>query len=155
MKSSSRDTVQARSWEHSPSRRSIDSLQCFRAAAALLSCCMHRRPGEVLVKVAVASVNPVDFKIRGGKGGIPTAAISTPRILGGDVAGVVEEADAFSKVREALHWQGLWRARKRTAIVVQFSAPCHHVIMCVQPPQLLFCDCICTVQYLVQLPHIG
>lgn len=55
----------------------------------------------MLVKVAAASVNPVDFKIRGGKGGIPSFAITTPRILGGDVAGVVLEADSSSKVGSA------------------------------------------------------
>ena len=51
-----------------------------------------------MVQVAAASVNPVDFKIRGAQG-IPSLIISAPRILGGDVAGVVVEADAHSKVR--------------------------------------------------------
>jgi len=46
-------------------------------------------PGEVLLKVAAASVNPFDFKIRSGalKDFIPT---KFPAILGIDVAGTVE-----------------------------------------------------------------
>ncbi len=60
----------------------------------------HRRPGEVLIKVAAASVNPIDFKTRAAKGGVPRFAVTLPKILGGDVAGVVLEADEGSQVRE-------------------------------------------------------
>lgn len=51
---------------------------------------------QVLVKNVSTSVNPVDFKIRTA-GKIDT---SLPRILGGDVAGIVEEADEDGKVLE-------------------------------------------------------
>lgn len=44
-------------------------------------------PGQVLVRVAATSVNPVDIKIR--RGGSPVAP-ELPGILGMDVAGVVE-----------------------------------------------------------------
>ena len=48
-------------------------------------------PDEVLVKVAAASVNPVDWKIRSGaaKDRMP---VQFPAILGRDVAGTVEKA---------------------------------------------------------------
>ncbi len=45
-------------------------------------------PGEVVIRVAATSVNPVDVKIR--RGGGPLAP-ELPGILGMDVAGVVEE----------------------------------------------------------------
>lgn len=49
---------------------------------------------QVLVKNVSTSVNPVDFKTRSaGKNS------KLPRILGGDVAGIVEEADEEGKVR--------------------------------------------------------
>jgi NADPH:quinone reductase-like Zn-dependent oxidoreductase len=44
-------------------------------------------PGEVLVRVEAASVNPVDYKMRNG-GYVPKSAL--PLTLGRDVAGVVE-----------------------------------------------------------------
>jgi NADPH:quinone reductase-like Zn-dependent oxidoreductase len=46
-------------------------------------------PGEVLVRVEAASVNPVDYKMRNG-GYVPQSAL--PLTLGRDVAGVVESA---------------------------------------------------------------
>ena len=50
-------------------------------------------PGEVLVKVAVTSVNPIDWKIRRGylKDAMP---LQFPVILGRDVAGEVVETGA-------------------------------------------------------------
>ncbi len=45
-------------------------------------------PGEVLLKVEAASINPVDFKTRQG-GGFRDAMGEAPWILGWDVAGVV------------------------------------------------------------------
>jgi NADPH:quinone reductase-like Zn-dependent oxidoreductase len=54
----------------------------------------NRRKGEVLVKVAAASVNPIDWKTR--KGEVPRMAVTRPKIPGGDVAGVVQEADQDS-----------------------------------------------------------
>lgn len=50
------------------------------------------RPGEVLVKVAAASINPIDWKTR--KGEVPRFAVTRPKILGGDVAGVVEASQS-------------------------------------------------------------
>jgi NADPH:quinone reductase-like Zn-dependent oxidoreductase len=40
----------------------------------------RRRPGEVLVKVAAASVNPIDFKTRGAQGGVPRWAVTLPKV---------------------------------------------------------------------------
>ena len=48
--------------------------------------------------MAAAGVNPIDFKTRGAQGGVPRWAVTLPKIPGGDVAGVVVEADAGSKV---------------------------------------------------------
>lgn len=53
----------------------------------------------MLIQVAAASINPIDFKTRGAHGGVPKFAVTLPKILGGDVAGVVLEADKGSKVR--------------------------------------------------------
>ncbi len=52
------------------------------------------KPGrrEVLVRVHAAGVNPVDYKIRNGSIKWLTGN-KFPKILGGDVAGVVEQAD--------------------------------------------------------------
>ncbi|EIE23993.1 alcohol dehydrogenase [Coccomyxa subellipsoidea C-169] len=53
------------------------------------------RKGEVLVKIHAAGVNPVDYKIR--KGEMMKFIISKPKIPGGDLSGVVENAPAESK----------------------------------------------------------
>jgi NADPH:quinone reductase len=45
--------------------------------------------GEVLVRVVASGVNPLDTKIRAGKA--PHARVSTPAVLGMDLAGVVAE----------------------------------------------------------------
>ena len=44
---------------------------------------------EVLVKVHVAAVNPADWKIRDGMGEM--FGLKLPLILGGDIAGTIEE----------------------------------------------------------------
>jgi NADPH:quinone reductase-like Zn-dependent oxidoreductase len=50
-----------------------------------------RANAEFLIKVVAASVNPIDFKTRSGKGA--SAAISSyPVILGGDFSGIVVES---------------------------------------------------------------
>lgn len=41
---------------------------------------LFRRPGEVLIKVAAASINPIDFKMRGAHGGVPKFAITLPKV---------------------------------------------------------------------------
>jgi NADPH:quinone reductase-like Zn-dependent oxidoreductase len=53
-------------------------------------------PGEVLIRIQAAAINPVDWKIRAGylKDWIP---LSFPAILGQDVAGVVESVGAGVK----------------------------------------------------------
>lgn len=48
-------------------------------------------PGQVLIRVAASSVNPVDCKIR--RGDVPVGP-EFPAVLHGDVAGVVEEVGA-------------------------------------------------------------
>lgn len=46
-------------------------------------------PGELLIRVMATSVNPIDYKIRGGH--LPHLVNSFPAVLHGDVAGVVEQ----------------------------------------------------------------
>ena len=46
-------------------------------------------PNHVLIKVLATSVNPVDYKIRGGI--VPDIAPNFPAVLHGDVAGVIEK----------------------------------------------------------------
>ncbi|MCX7848381.1 MAG: zinc-dependent alcohol dehydrogenase family protein [bacterium] len=45
-------------------------------------------PGQILIRVAASSVNPLDYKIRSGL--LPSLAPPFPAVLHGDVAGVVE-----------------------------------------------------------------
>ncbi len=54
--------------------------------------------GEVLVRVHAAGVNPVDYKIRNGSLRWVTGR-KFPRILGGDIAGVVEQAGKKSRYK--------------------------------------------------------
>lgn len=44
-------------------------------------------PGQVLVAVEAASINPVDVKLCSGEGGAPPAGATAPHILGWDLAG--------------------------------------------------------------------
>ncbi|KAK9906497.1 hypothetical protein WJX75_002925 [Coccomyxa subellipsoidea] len=55
----------------------------------------HPRKGEVLVKIHAAGVNPVDYKIR--KGDALKFVVPKPKIPGGDLSGVVEDAPEKSK----------------------------------------------------------
>jgi len=55
------------------------------------------KPGEVLVKVHAAGVNPVDWKVRAGAFGKAKAQAQLPLILGGEIAGVVESCGAEVK----------------------------------------------------------
>ncbi|MET8830909.1 NADP-dependent oxidoreductase [Streptomyces sp. NPDC004610] len=48
-------------------------------------------PGELLVAVRVAGVNPVDYKIRNGYRRAGQGAVEPPAVLGSEVSGVVEE----------------------------------------------------------------
>src|SRR5918996_4582642 len=54
-------------------------------------------PGQVLVKVKAAAVNPVDWKIRDGLGEM--FGLKPPLILGCEVAGTVEAVGAGSPSR--------------------------------------------------------
>ncbi len=58
----------------------------------------RRDRGKVLVRVHAAGVNPVDYKIRKGSMKFITGK-KFPRILGGDIAGMVEQADEKSAYR--------------------------------------------------------
>lgn len=55
-----------------------------------------RKPGQVLVKTVSIGVNPVDLLVRSGH----YKPASFPKILGGDVAGLVEEADEGSQFKK-------------------------------------------------------
>lgn len=48
--------------------------------------------GEVLVKVKAISINPVDTKVRAGKGIYSVLKDANPLILGWDISGIVEES---------------------------------------------------------------
>lgn len=50
----------------------------------------HAGPGEVRVKVAVAAVNPLDWKVRSGAL-FPMLTTEFPAVLGNELAGVVDE----------------------------------------------------------------
>jgi len=54
----------------------------------------QRKQGEVLVKQYGTSVNPVDYKMRAWN------KDNLPKILGGDISGIVEEADSDSKFKK-------------------------------------------------------
>jgi len=56
------------------------------------------KSGEVLVRIHAAGVNPVDYKIRNGSMKLIVGKVF-PRILGGDIAGVVEQAGEKSTYR--------------------------------------------------------
>ncbi|MEE4177526.1 MAG: NAD(P)-dependent alcohol dehydrogenase [Bacteroides sp.] len=58
----------------------------------------NSKSGQVLVRVHAVGVNPVDFKIRNGSMKFITGK-KFPRILGQDIAGVVEQAGKNSKFR--------------------------------------------------------
>lgn len=53
--------------------------------------CPSPGPGEVLVQVRAASVNPVDWKVRSGHVKAMFGEQPFPMILGGDFAGVVSK----------------------------------------------------------------
>ncbi len=55
----------------------------------------ERKKKEVLVRVNYAGVNPVDYKVRNGMIRIITGR-KFPKILGGDIAGIVEQTDLSS-----------------------------------------------------------
>lgn len=71
-------------------------------------------PGEVLIRVAATSVNPVDCKIRRGER--PAIAPELPAVLHGDVAGVVESVGAkVSKFAPGDEVYGMAGGLKNTA----------------------------------------
>lgn len=50
--------------------------------------------GEVLVKVKAISINPVDIKVRQGKGVYEALKMANPMILGWDISGIVERSNS-------------------------------------------------------------
>ncbi len=58
----------------------------------------ERKKKEVLVRVHCAGVNPVDYKVRNGMIRLLTGR-KFPKILGGDIAGTVEQTDLNSDYR--------------------------------------------------------
>jgi len=50
--------------------------------------------GEVLVKVRAISINPVDVKVRQGKGVYEALKMASPIILGWDISGIVERSNS-------------------------------------------------------------
>lgn len=52
----------------------------------------ERKPGQVIVKMAATSVNPIDLKMRSGDAA-PPLVYKVPKIPGGDVAGYVTDAE--------------------------------------------------------------
>ncbi|GAB4822684.1 hypothetical protein N2152v2_009730 [Parachlorella kessleri] len=59
-----------------------------------------RRPGTVLIKTVSVGVNPVDLYVRGHSAYPPYDVKDFPKVLGGDVAGIVEEAEEGSKFKK-------------------------------------------------------
>ncbi len=57
------------------------------------------KPADALVKVHAAGINPVDYKIRNGSLKFVFGR-KFPKILGGEIAGVVEKAPASGKFKE-------------------------------------------------------
>ncbi|KAK9808201.1 hypothetical protein WJX73_008169 [Symbiochloris irregularis] len=55
-----------------------------------------RRPGEITVAVHATSVNPIDLRVRN----LPSFMVARNKILGGDIAGTVEECDPLSQFRK-------------------------------------------------------
>ena len=55
-------------------------------------------PGEILVRIHAAGVNPVDYNIRNGSIKFISGK-KFPRILGGDIAGIVEQSPKKSSYR--------------------------------------------------------
>eukprot|EP00878_Enallax_costatus_P004909 GHUV01005164.1.p1 GENE.GHUV01005164.1~~GHUV01005164.1.p1 ORF type:complete len:259 (+),score=70.17 GHUV01005164.1:183-959(+) len=58
-----------------------------------------RSKGQVLVRVKSTSVNPVDTAVRSGR----VAPKKFPKVLGGDIAGIVEAADPGSRFKAGDH----------------------------------------------------
>ncbi|MGN9808950.1 NADP-dependent oxidoreductase [Micromonospora sp. BQ11] len=54
----------------------------------------HAGPGELRIRVAAASVNPVDWKLRSGAARAAGFSVDFPAITGRDAAGVVDEIGA-------------------------------------------------------------
>ena len=68
-------------------------------------------PGRVLVRVVAAGLNPIDCKIRAGQAFLFTPLTKLPKIPGGDVAGIVEQASPQSRFRPV-------RARRRRRLAL-------------------------------------
>ena len=66
------------------------------------------QPGEVGVRMAFASVNPADWKLREGwLNTFPSFRPSFPFVLGYDGAGIVESVGEHERERRAKGWEGV------------------------------------------------
>jgi NADPH:quinone reductase-like Zn-dependent oxidoreductase len=93
-------------------------------------------PGEVLIRVHAAGVNPVDWKTCAGRGVARTVALSFPYVPGWDVSGVVEEAgpgvSGFARGDEVF---GLVRFPQPGSTYAEYvAAPADHLAL--KPPAL-------------------
>src|ERR1700733_12279204 len=61
-------------------------------------------PGQVLVKVAAATVNPTDLGFRAGGRALPPG-VEPPYIAGMDLAGVIDAVGPDAPGRDGVAWQ--------------------------------------------------
>lgn len=94
-------------------------------------------PGELLVEVRVAGVNPVDWKIRSGMYGAASAG-DLPGVLGSEVSGVVrdvgQDVDGFAVGDEVFGTVATGSGGYFEYTLVTASAAAH------KPPQVSFTD---------------
>jgi NADPH:quinone reductase-like Zn-dependent oxidoreductase len=80
-------------------------------------------PGEILVKVAAAAVNPVDAKLRGGALAL-FMPLEFPAQLGGDVSGTVEAVgDGVTAFRPGDRVMGMINPARNGAYAEKIAAP--------------------------------
>ncbi len=88
-------------------------------------------PGEVLVRVTAAGVNPIDWKTRAGAGLYDNFDPSAPMILGWDVAGIVETVGAgVTRFREGDRVFGMPRFPQPARAYAEFvTSPARHLAL--------------------------
>ena len=94
-------------------------------------------PGELLVEVRSAGVNPVDWKIRAGMLGEASPS-DLPAVLGSEVSGIVrqvgKDVDGFAENDEVFGWVARGSGGYAEYTLVTASAAAH------KPPQVSFND---------------
>jgi NADPH2:quinone reductase len=70
-------------------------------------------PGQVLIRVAAATVNPADTVLRAGRHGPPAAGMAAPYVPGMELAGVIDAVGPGAP----------WQAGDRVMAIVSPSAP--------------------------------